>query len=338
MSTMDANMMTISRFITEQQRKQGGSGEFTQLTNSIVSAVKAISSAVRVAGLNNLMGLAGSGNATGDDQKKLDVLSNDLVMNMLKSSFSCCTLISEEDEHAVTVEPSKAGKYIVTFDPLDGSSNIDCLVSIGTIWGIYKKDTDGSEKDVLVSGRKMIAAGYALYGSATVIVLSFGEAPSMFMLDPNIGEFILTEPAMKIKPKGKIYSINEGYAKYWDGPTTEYIKEKKDPSNDSSPYGARYIGSMVADVHRTIVYGGIFGYPANKKTPNGKLRYLYEAAPMAFILEKAGGLATTGSENILDIVPKHIHYRCPIWLGSPDDVNEFLGICKKYDEHLQCAK
>merc|ERR1711892_1115627 len=146
---MDTDMITISRFITEKQRESGGSGEFTQLTNSIVSAVKAISSAVRVAGLNNLMGLAGSGNASGDDQKKLDVLSNDLVMNMLKSSFSCCTLISEEDEHAVTVEPSKAGKYICTFDPLDGSSNIDCLVSIGTIWGIYKKETDGSEKDVL---------------------------------------------------------------------------------------------------------------------------------------------------------------------------------------------
>ena len=142
MSKMDTDMITISRFITEQQRKTGGSGEFTQLTNSLVSAVKAISSAVRVAGLNNLMGLAGSGNATGDDQKKLDVLSNDLVMNMLKSSFSCCTLISEEDEHAVTVEPSKAGKYIATFDPLDGSSNIDCLVSIGTIWGIYKKVSD----------------------------------------------------------------------------------------------------------------------------------------------------------------------------------------------------
>jgi len=223
---MDTDMITISRFITEKQRESGGSGEFTQLTNSIVSAVKAISSAVRVAGLNNLMGLAGSGNASGDDQKKLDVLSNDLVMNMLKSSFSCCTLISEEDEHAVTVEPSKAGKYICTFDPSDGSS----------------------------------------------------------------------------------------------------------------PYGARYIGSMVADVHRTLVYGGIFGYPANSKTPNGKLRYLYEAAPMAFLLEKAGGVATTGSEMILDITPKNIHYRCPIWLGSPDDVNEFLAICAKHTNHLQCAK
>lgn len=330
-------MMTISRYITETQRKSGGSGEFTQLMNGLVAAIKAISSAVRVAGLNNLQGLAGTGNATGDDQKKLDVLSNDLVMNMLKSSFSCCTLISEEDEHAVTVEAGRAGNYIVTFDPLDGSSNIDCLVSIGTIWGIYKKETDGSEADVLVSGRKMIAAGYALYGSATVIVNSFGEAPSMFMLDPNIGEFILTEANMRIKPRGKIFSINEGYAKYWDAATNEYIHQKKNPDS-GSPYGARYIGSMVADVHRTLVYGGIFAYPANSKTPNGKLRYLYEAAPMAFIMEKAGGVATTGSEAILDIVPKNIHYRVPVWLGSPDDVADFLSCCKNNPGHIQCAK
>lgn len=330
-------MMTISRYITETQRNSGGSGEFTQLMNSLVSAIKAISSAVRVAGLNNLMGLAGEQNATGDDQKKLDVLANDLVMNMLKSSFSCCTLISEEDEHAVTVDSGKAGKYIVTFDPLDGSSNIDCLVSIGTIWGIYKKETDGTEKDVLVSGRKMIAAGYALYGSATVIVNSFGEAPSMFMLDPNIGEFILTEAAMTIKPRGKIFSINEGYAKYWDKATTAYVNSKKDPAS-GSPYGARYIGSMVADVHRTLVYGGIFAYPANSKTPNGKLRYLYEAAPMAFIMEKAGGIATTGTEAILDVVPKNIHYRVPIWLGSVEDVTDFLACCKQHPDHLQFAK
>lgn len=337
MVAMDTNMMTISRYITEQQRNANATGEFTQLMNSLVVAIKAISSAVRIAGLNNLMGLAGQENATGDDQKKLDVLSNDLVMNMLKSSFSCCTLISEEDEHAVTIEADRAGKYIVTFDPLDGSSNIDCLVSIGTIWGIYKKETDGSINDVLVPGRKMIAAGYALYGSATVIVNSFGDAPSMFMLDPNIGEFILTEAAMKIKPRGKIFSINEGYAKYWDEATKNYIKSKKDPES-GSPYGARYIGSMVADVHRTLVYGGIFGYPAHKKTPNGKLRYLYEAAPMAFILEKAGGMATTGHEDILDVTPKNIHYRVPIWLGSPEDVKELLACCKADPNHIQYAK
>merc|ERR1712130_732056 len=291
--SIDTNCMTLTRFILAEQKKhaKGGTGDLTQLLASLQSAIKAVSAAVRRAGISQLFGAAGDTNVQGEEVKKLDVLANDLFINMLRSSYASCLLISEENENEIEVETERQGKYIVTFDPLDGSSNIDCLVSIGTIWGIYKKDTDGSEKDVLVSGRKMIAAGYALYGSATVIVLSFGEAPSMFMLDPNIGEFILTEPAMKIKPKGKIYSINEGYAKYWDGPTTEYIKEKKDPSNDSSPYGARYIGSMVADVHRTIVYGGIFGYPATSEAPKGKLRLLYECNPMAYIIEQAGGKA-----------------------------------------------
>ncbi|XP_062924941.1 fructose-1,6-bisphosphatase 1-like isoform X2 [Mobula hypostoma] len=274
-------------------------------------------------------GLSGGGvNVTGDEVKKLDVLSNDMVVNMLKSSFSTCVLVSEEEKNAIIIDPDKQGKYIVCFDPLDGSSNIDCLVSIGTIFAIYKKTSDSqpNEKDALQSGRNIIAAGYALYGSATMLVLSAGKGVNCFMLDPAIGEFILVDKNVTMKKKGNIYSINEGYAKYFDPAVTEYITRKKFPKDGSAPYGARYIGSMVADVHRTLMYGGIFLYPANSKSPKGKLRLLYECNPMAYIIEQAGGMATTGKEAVLDIVPESIHQRAPIIMGSRDDVQEYLNI------------
>uniref|UniRef100_U3J2H8 Fructose-1,6-bisphosphatase 1 n=1 Tax=Anas platyrhynchos platyrhynchos TaxID=8840 RepID=U3J2H8_ANAPP len=226
------------------------------------------------------------------------------------------------------------GKYIVCIDPLDGSSNIDCLVSIGTIFGIYRKVKcfhEPSGKDALQPGRNLVAAGYALYGSATMLVLATSAGGvNCFMLDPAIGEFILVDRDVKIKKKGNIYSLNEGYAKYFDPAITEYLKKKKFPEDGSSPYGGRYIGSMVADVHRTLVYGGIFLYPANSKSPKGKLRLLYECNPMAFVIEKAGGIATTGHQAILDIVPEDIHQRVPVVLGSPDDVKEYLEIVKKH--------
>ncbi|KFP50843.1 Fructose-1,6-bisphosphatase 1, partial [Cathartes aura] len=278
-------------------------------------------------------GIAGSTNVTGDQVKKLDILSNDLVINMLKSSFSTCVIVSEEKKDAVIVETEKRGKYIVCVDPLDGSSNIDCLVSIGTIFAIYRKVSpdEPSGKDALQPGRNLVAAGYALYGSATMLVLATSAGGvNCFMLDPAIGEFILVDRDVKIKKKGNIYSLNEGYAKYFDPAVTEYLKKKKFPEDGSSPYGARYIGSMVADVHRTLVYGGIFLYPANSKSPKGKLRLLYECNPMAFIIEKAGGIATTGHQAILDIVPEDIHQRVPVVLGSPDDVKEYLEIVKKH--------
>uniref|UniRef100_A0A3B4AWX1 Fructose-1,6-bisphosphatase 1 n=1 Tax=Periophthalmus magnuspinnatus TaxID=409849 RepID=A0A3B4AWX1_9GOBI len=285
-AAFDTNVLTLTRFVLEEGRKAQGTGELTNLLNSICTAVKAISTAVRKAGIANLYGIAGSTNVTGDQVKKLDVLSNDLVINMIKSSFSSCVLVSEEDEKAIIVEPEKRGKYIVCFDPLDGSSNIDCLVSIGTIFAVYKKTTDDEpcEKDALQSGRNIVAAGYALYGSATMMVLSTGQGVNCFMLDP-------------------------------DG---------------SAPYGGRYVGSMVADVHRTLVYGGIFLYPANVKSPKGKLRLLYECNPMAYIMEQAGGMATTGSMNVLDIEPTSIHQRVPVVLGSPDDVKEYIAIYQKH--------
>jgi len=326
--------MTLTRFILAEQRKfPTAEGDLTQLMNAISTAIKAISTSVRKAGISQLYGMAGSTNVQGEDVKKLDVLSNDLMINMLRSSFTTCLMVSEENEKVIEVESEKQGKYVVCFDPLDGSSNIDCLVSIGTIFAIYKKSSEGNAdiKDALQPGRNLIAAGYALYGSATMVVLSTGQGVNGFMLDPSIGEFILTDKNMRIKPRGAIYSINEGYEQYWFEPVKEYVKSKKFPTDGKSPYGARYIGSMVADVHRTLKYGGIFAYPATTKNPKGKLRLLYECNPMAYIIEQAGGLATTGKMPILDVVPEAIHQRVPIFLGSKEDVEDVIEIHKKYE-------
>ncbi|CAH0399545.1 unnamed protein product [Chilo suppressalis] len=324
----DVNAMTLTRWVLAQQRTAPtATGDLTQLLNSIQTAVKAIQSAVRKAGIAKLHGISGDTNVQGEEVKKLDVLSNDLFINMLQSSFTTCLLVSEENPQVIQVETERRGKYIVCFDPLDGSSNIDCLVSVGSIFSIYKKQSAGepSEADALRPGRELVAAGYALYGSATMMVLSlgFGKGVHGFMYDPSIGEFILTDPNMRIPDKGKIYSINEGYAAEWEEGLKRYVEEKKQPSVGKA-YGARYVGSMVADVHRTIKYGGIFMYPATKAAPNGKLRLLYECNPMSFIVTEAGGLASTGKQPVLDLVPTSIHQRAPCFLGSKKDVEELL--------------
>ncbi|GAB5579757.1 fructose-1 [Prionailurus iriomotensis] len=345
-SPFETDMLTLTRYVMEKGRQAKGTGELTQLLNSMLTAIKAISSAVRKAGLAHLYGIAGSVNVTGDEVKKLDVLSNSLVINMLQSSYGTCVLVSEENKDAIITPKEKRGKYVVCFDPLDGSSNIDCLASIGTIFAIYRKTSDDepSEKDALQPGRNIVAAGYALYGSATLVALSTGQGVDLFMLDPvdmvnmvlplytlgsALGEFILVEKDVKIKKKGKIFSLNEGYAKYFDAATSEYVQKKKFPEDGSAPYGARYVGSMVADVHRTLVYGGIFLYPANQKSPKGKLRLLYECNPVSYIIEQAGGMATTGTQPVLDVKPESIHQRVPLILGSPDDVQEYLTCVQK---------
>ncbi|XP_063215946.1 fructose-1,6-bisphosphatase 1 [Bacillus rossius redtenbacheri] len=330
---IDSNCMTLTRFMLAEQKKiPSATGDLTQLLNSIQTAVKAVSSAVRKAGIAKLYGIAGSTNVQGEEVKKLDVLSNELFINMLQSSFTTCLLISEENETIIEVDADKQGKYIVCFDPLDGSSNIDCLVSIGSIFAIYRKraaDIGPFLTEALQPGRNLVAAGYALYGSATMMVLCTGSSVNGFTLDPAIGEFVLTEADMKIPPRGNIYSINEGYYHSWDGAVKEYVNSKKNPTH-GKPYGARYVGSMVADVHRTLKYGGIFMYPATKDSPKGKLRLLYECNPMAYVITKAGGLASDGSTPILDLVPEAIHQRCPIFLGSRLDVEELLAVMRAH--------
>lgn len=329
----DSNCMTLTRFVLAEQKKvPSATGDLSQLLTSIQTAVKAVSSAVRRAGLAHLYGMAGSTNIQGEDVKKLDVLSNELFVNMLSSSYTVNMMVSEENETVIEIETEKRGKYVVCFDPLDGSSNIDCLVSIGSIFGIFKKTDDSNETNInntFQKGENMVAAGYALYGSATMMVLSLGKGSGVngFMLDPAIGEFLLTEQNIKIPAKGNIYSINEGYSHLWDETVAEYVRRKKDPAH-GKPYGARYIGSMVADVHRTLKYGGIFMYPATKQAPNGKLRLLYEGNPMAFIIQEAGGVASNGHIPILEIQPTALHQRTPVFMGSKDDVNELLAMFK----------
>ncbi|KAM1092781.1 hypothetical protein ACFX19_020314 [Malus domestica] len=319
------DLMTITRFVLNEQSKHPEArGDLTILLNHIVLGCKFVCSSVSKAGLAKLIGLAGETNVQGEEQKKLDVLSNQVFVKALTSSGRTCILVSEEDEEAIFVESSKRGRYIVVFDPLDGSSNIDCGVSIGTIFGIYvaKDKQNPSLEDVLRPGNKMVAAGYCMYGSSCTLVLSTGNGVNGFTLDPSLGEFILTHSNIKIPQKGKIYSVNEGNAQNWDEQTTKYVEKCKFPQDGSSPKSLRYIGSMVADVHRTLLYGGMFMYPADKKSPNGKLRVLYEVFPMSYLVEQAGGQAFTGKQRALDLVPNKIHERSPVFLGSYDDVEE----------------
>ncbi|KAL0351588.1 UNVERIFIED_CONTAM: Fructose-1,6-bisphosphatase, cytosolic [Sesamum calycinum] len=329
------DLMTITRYVLNEQSKHPESrGDFTILLNHIVLGCKFVCSAVNKAGLAKLIGLAGETNVQGEEQKKLDVLSNEVFIKALVSSGRTSILVSEEDEEATFVEPSKRGRYVLcVFDPLDGSSNIDCGVSIGTIFGIYMIQEGGEPKleDVLQPGKNMLAAGYCMYGSSCTLVLSTGSGVNGFTLDPSLGEFILTHPDIKIPKKGKIYSVNEGNAKNWDGPTAKYVEKCKFPKDGSPAKSLRYIGSMVADVHRTLLYGGIFLYPADKKSPNGKLSLPYVVSD-----GRSGGQAFTGKQRALDLVPKQIHERSPIFLGSYDDVEEikaFENGASKFSEH-----
>ncbi|KAK8548967.1 hypothetical protein V6N12_061868 [Hibiscus sabdariffa] len=323
------DLMTITRFVLNEQSKYPESrGDFTILLSHIVLGCKFVCTSVNKAGLAKLIGLAGETNIQGEEQKKLDVLSNEVFIKALVSSGRTRVLVSEEDENAIFVESSKRGRYCVVFDPLDGSSNIDCGVSIGTIFGIYmvKDDHEPTLDDVLQPGKQMVAAGYCMYGSSCTLVLSTGTGVNGFTLDPSLGEFILTHPDIKIPKKGKIYSVNEGNAKNWDAPTAAYVEKCKFPKDGSSSKSLRYIGSMVADVHRTLLYGGTFMYPADKRNPNGKLRVLYEVFPMSFLIEKAGGQAFTGKQRALDLVPTKIHERSPVFLGSYDEIEEIKAL------------
>jgi fructose-1,6-bisphosphatase I len=304
--------------------------------NAIATSCKLITSAVQRAGIARLYGLAGEMNSTGDDQKKLDVLSNDMMINALVNSGVCSVLVSEENEEPIIVPPEKRGKFCVAFDPLDGSSNIDCNVSVGTIFAVYeKKDgSDGSAEDLLRSGDDCICAGYVAYSSAVEMVFAFkNQAVHGFCLDSTIGEFVHTREHMEFPADGgkKIYSANEGNSVHWDAPIQNAIAEFK---SGAKPYSARYVGSMVADIHRTILYGGIYLYPADQKSPKGKLRLLYEGIPMAMIIEQAGGIASAGMfegkiQRVLDLVPDKIHAKCPIIMGGKRDVQIVFDQYKK---------
>jgi len=324
---INTDIITLTTNTLNDQSKLGAqaSGDLTILLTAIQTTCKFLATNVRKAKLLNLIGVAGTANVQGEDQKKLDILSNEIMVNTLIACGRTAVLVSEEVDDAIIVEGEKKGRYCVVFDPLDGSSNIDAGVNIGTIFGIYrcKEGSKGTVEDVLRPGSEMVAAGYCMYGSSANLVISTGNGVDGYTLDSGMGEFILTHPNIKIPSRGKIYSFNEGNSMYFHEPTLKYLESIKYPAN-GKPYSARYIGSMVADVHRTLLYGGIFGYPDDKKTKSGKLRLLYEGNVMAFLVEQAGGVATTGKGRILDIQPKQIHERCPVFMGSKEDVEDLL--------------
>jgi fructose-1,6-bisphosphatase I len=266
----------------------------------------------------------------GEEVQKLDELANATLIRNLSRGGKVCALGSEEESEPVLPPPGyPSGKYVVLFDPLDGSSNIDVNVSIGTIFSIHERVTPdrvgGSVADLLQPGSKQIAAGYVIYGSSTMLVYTTGQGVHGFTLDPTIGDFFLSHVNIRIPERGKIYSINEGNHATWQPGVQKWVEWLKTPSEDKArPYSARYVGSLVADFHRTLLKGGVFAYPADKKNVNGKLRLMYEAAPLAMIAEQAGGSASTGSERILEIVPRELHQRVPLYIGSAEDVADAL--------------
>ncbi|KAH6900548.1 fructose-1,6-bisphosphatase class 1/Sedoheputulose-1,7-bisphosphatase, partial [Thelonectria olida] len=294
------------------------------LCHALQFSFKSIAYYIRRATLVNLTGLAGSSNSTGDDQKKLDVISNDLFIEAMRSSGRCSLLVSEEEDEIIYFRDSKDAHYAVACDPIDGSSNLDAGVSVGTIFGIHKlaPGSKGTKEDILKPGTELLAAGFTMYGASAQLVITMkGGTVNGFTLDNGVGEFILSHPDMRIPKARSIYSVNEGNSLYWEDKTIGYFNSLKQAQDNGKPYSSRYIGSMVADAYRTLLYGGIFAYPADKKSPKGKLRILYECAPMALVFENAGGQAVDSKMNrMLEVVPEHIHDRAGIFMGSFDEV------------------
>lgn len=318
---MEKGLTSLSRYLLEEQRKHPhATGDFTFIIEQIAFASKIIGREVNKAGIVNILGKAKSVNVHGEAQQKLDVFANDKMIEALEHIGRLCAMGSEECEDIIPI-PSQypKGKYVVVFDPLDGSSNIDVNISIGTIFGVYKAVTgEGTEADFLQTGRKLVAAGYVIYGSSTMLVYSTGNGVTGFTLDPSVGEFLLSHENIRIPEKGKIYSLNESNYDRWEPGIQKFVNAlRNDPETQ---YTGRYIGSLVADFHRNLLKGGVFAYPGDSINKKGKLRLLYEAAPLAFIVEQAGGLATDGVNDILDMVPEGIHQKTPLVIGSKHEV------------------
>lgn len=332
------SLKTLGQFIIEKQADfPYAKGELSRLLRDIGIAAKIVNREVNKAGLVDILGTVGETNVFGENQKKLDVFADEQFISALKNGGECCFVASEEQEVGIELTDtgiSKNAKYIVCIDPLDGSSNIEVNVSVGTIFSIYRRVTKLGEalceKDLLQNGLKQVAAGYIIYGSSTMLVYTTGKGVNGFTLDPSIGEFCLSHPDMTIPPSGRIYSINEGnYSKFPDG-IKKYIKYcQVEDSATSRPYTSRYIGSMVADIHRNLLMGGVFMYPQTAGMPQGKLRLMYECNPIAFIIEQAGGKASTGTERILEIEPSELHQRVPAIVGSTEMVDMVLDFIAK---------
>jgi fructose-1,6-bisphosphatase I len=321
---------TLDRFIFETtQAHPEATGQFATLLQQVSLAARMVSSRVNRAGLAGMLGGTGEMNVQGEFVQKLDEYANDTFKKALEHPGVIAALASEEDAKPFyPPERFRSGRYVFCMDPLDGSSNIDVNATIGTIFAIFRRKSEiggpANMDDILRPGKEMIAAGYVIYGSGTILVLSTaGRGVNGFTLDPTVGEFFLSHPDIKLKPSAKTYSVNEGYAATWDPRVRAWVEQKKDPS---ASWTARYIGSLVADFHRNLLKGGIFLYPATTKNPEGKLRILYEAFPLAFLAEAAGGAATDGKNRILDLCPSDLHARTPLFIGNKELVDEVTAL------------
>jgi fructose-1,6-bisphosphatase I len=327
-------VVTIESHIIAQERQHAPQavGDLSNLLYDIGLAAKIINSHVRMAGLADILGSAGAVNVQGEVVQKLDEFANDTMKHVLLRTGRACLLASEEDEEPIPIPPGyRTGKYTVLYDPLDGSSNIDVNVSIGTIFSIQRRisqgDGPGELRDCLQIGRLQVAAGYVLYGSSTMLVYSTGHGVHGFTFDPTIGEFLLSHPDIRTPAVGGYYSVNESNYPRWDTKVQGVVRKWKGADNGDAK-NSRYIGSLVADFHRNLMAGGVFAYPADKKSPRGKLRLLYECAPLAFICEQAGGYASDGSQSILEVKPTELHQRSPLYIGSRDDVRQAEAMLK----------
>lgn len=330
-------LVTIERHILEQQRNfPGATGDLTNLLYDIALCGKIISREVNKAGLVDILGASGGQNVHGEQVQKLDEFANRAMIEFNHHTGRLCCMASEENEELIPIAPgSKSGHYVLVFDPLDGSSNIDSNISIGTIFSIYRKKSTGAFgdlADLLQPGCDLVAAGYILYGSSTMLVYSAGLGVHGFTLDPSVGEFLLSFPQIQTPAQGRFFSANEGQYHYWSQGIRQYIDYLKIPDKTTGrPYTGRYVGSLVADFHRNLLAGGIFIYPASSKNPQGKLRLLYEAAPLGFIAEQAGGAASNGQRRILELKPESLHQRTPLIIGSKQDVDKLLDFIQKFD-------
>ena len=325
---MPQRALTLSQFLLEQERLHAhATGELTTLLLDIALATKMINREVIRAGLVDILGYTGGQNVHGEKVQKLDRFAHETIYRVLGQTGQLAVLASEEDEDVIPVPPGQpVGKYVVNFDPLDGSSNINANVNIGTIFSVLPRVTQGgggTMADCLQPGNRQLCAGYVMYGSSTMLVYTTGRGVHGFTFEPSVGEFLLSNPDIRTPGRGRIYSVNEGNYFKWSEGVKRYVDwVKMEDDSNGRPYSARYVGSLVADFHRNLLYGGIFLYPGDRTNPKGKLRVLYEAAPLAFIAECAGGAASNGERRIMDIVPEKLHERTPLFLGSPDDVRQ----------------
>lgn len=326
--------ITLERHIVEGERQHpGATGQFSSLLHGLSLAAKLVWREVTKAGLVNILGTTDRMNISGDVVKKLDVFADQTIYKAMDHLGYLCGMASEENEDLLHIpDEYPSGKYVLLFDPLDGSGNIDANVTIGTIFSVYQRVTLSGKptmEDVLQPGIRQLAAGYILYGSSMMFVYSTGHGVHGFTLDPSVGEFLLSHENIRIPTKGKIYSVNEGNYARWSKGMQRYVDwlKQEDPLT-GRPYSARYVGSLVADVHRTLLYGGLYCYPGDSRNPNGKLRLMYETNPLAFLVEQAGGAASDGIQRTLEIHPNSLHQRTPFFVGSPEDVRivmEFLA-------------